>query len=117
MCVDAENTENNFNDENELGDTDKEEMVIHKRVHVIKRDEGWAIKKEGASRATRIYKSKREAVEGAREFKKSGYDVVIHNEDGSIQRWEKSKKKKTLPTPSYKKAYENAFGKKSSNRY
>ncbi|MCK4736780.1 MAG: DUF2188 domain-containing protein [Methanophagales archaeon] len=95
MCVDVEgeNTENNFKDENELGDTNKEEMVIHKRVHIIKRDEGWAIKKEGASRAIRIYESKREAVEEARIFKKRGYDLVIHSEDGSVQRWEKSQKR------------------------
>ena len=87
------NTESSFKDANELEDTDKKEMVIPKRVHVIKRGEGWGILKEGASRVSRIYKSKRGAVEGARRFKKIGYDLVIHTEDGSIQRWEKSKKR------------------------
>lgn len=92
MEIEEDNIENSFKDANEVEDTDREEMVT-KRVHVIKRDEGWAIKKEGASRATRIYKSKAEAVEKAQKFKKSGYDLVIHNKDGSIQRWEKSKKR------------------------
>lgn len=97
MCVDVEgvNTENSFKDDNEIEDTDKEEMVIHKRVHVIKRGEGWGILKEGASRVSRIYRSKREAVEGAQIFKKRGYDLLIHYEDGSIQKWEKSQKKPT----------------------
>ena len=92
MEIEEDNIENSFKDANEVEDTDKEEMVT-KRVHVIKRGEGWGILKEGASRVSRIYKSKRGAVEGARRFKKIGYDLVIHNEDGSIQRWEKSKKR------------------------
>ena len=117
MCVDVEgvNTENSFKDDNEIEDTDKEEMVIHKRVHVIKRGEGWSILKEGASRATRIYKTKREAVEGARIFKKRGYDLIIHKEDGLIQKWEKPQKehsykvitkgKKTVIRPSKKRSF------------
>lgn len=106
------NTENNFKDGGEVEDTDKEEMVIQKRVHVIKIGEEWGIVKDGSNRAIRTFKSKREAIEGARIFKKRGYDLLIYNEDGSIQKREKSQKKKTLPTPAYKKAYKNAFGKK-----
>ncbi len=101
METEQENIENSFKNGNEVVDTDKEEvlMVIHKRIHVIKRGEGWAIKKEGASRATRIYKNKREAVEEGREFREMGYDLAIHKKDGSIQRWEKAKKKRTIKTP------------------
>lgn len=62
------------------------------RAHVVKRESGWAVKKEGAQRADRVYKTKEEAVKGAQKFKKSGSDVVIHKKDGSIQKWEKSKK-------------------------
>lgn len=64
-----------------------------KRTHVVKRDSGWAVKKEGAQRASKIHKTKDEAVKDARRNKKSGSDVVIHKKDGSIQKWEKSKKK------------------------
>ena len=63
-----------------------------KRVHVISRQDGWAVKKEGNSRATKIYTDKEEAVQDASKLKKDGCDVVIHKKDGSIQKWEKAKK-------------------------
>ncbi len=64
-----------------------------KRTHVVKRDSGWAVKKEGAKRASKVYTTKEEAVKGAQIDKKSGRDLVIHKKDGSIQKWEKSKKR------------------------
>ncbi len=59
-----------------------------RRVHVIKRKDRWAVRKHGASRASKIYHSKEEAVRGAQKLKGKGYDLVIHKKDGSIQRWE-----------------------------
>ena len=94
MCNEVENTENSFMDVNEVVGTDGEEMVT-KRVHVMKRGTGWAIKKQGASRASRVYDSKQEAIEAGRRFKRLGYDLVIHKKDGSIQRLEKSQKEPT----------------------
>lgn len=67
-------------------------MIATKRVHVISRDSGWAVKKEGASRASRVYESKEKAVESAKKLQKSGHDVIVHKRDGSIQRWEKPDK-------------------------
>ena len=64
-----------------------------KRTHVVKRDSGWAVKKEGAKRATKVYTTKEQAVKGAEKSRKSGRDVVVHKKDGSIQTWKKSKKK------------------------
>ncbi len=64
-----------------------------KRTHVVKRDSGWAVKKEGAQRATKVYTTKEQAVKGAEKSRKAGSDVVIHKKDGSIQQWKKSKKK------------------------
>jgi uncharacterized protein YdaT len=61
-------------------------------IHVIKRQGSWAVKKHGASRASRIYDSKEEAIQGARELRDSDFDLVIHKSDGSIQRWERSAK-------------------------
>lgn len=62
------------------------------RVHVISRTSGWAIKREGSNRATKIYDRKDTAVRGATEIaKQSGSDVVIHKRDGSIQEWKKIK--------------------------
>ena len=63
-----------------------------KRVHIISRDDGWAVKKEGASRASRIYENKEAAIENAKRLQRTGHDVVVHKKDGSIQKWEKSKK-------------------------
>lgn len=65
------------------------------RVHVISRKDGWAVKREGLSKASRIYDSKPAAVTGARNLQirgKRGHDVVVHKRDGSIQKWEKSKR-------------------------
>lgn len=64
-----------------------------KRTHVVKRDSGWAVKKEGSYRATKIYDTKDQAVKGAQKEKLKGSDLVIHKSDGSIQKWEKSNKK------------------------
>lgn len=57
------------------------------RAHVIKRGLGWAVKKEGAKRATKVYTTKEKAVREAEKNRKSGSDVVIHKKDGSIQEW------------------------------
>lgn len=64
----------------------------NKRVHVISRKDGWAVKKEGNSRASRIYPNKKSAVYNAGRLKSKGHDVVVHKKDGSIQKWEKAKK-------------------------
>ena len=61
------------------------------RVHVIKRDTGWAVKSEGAAKAFRVYNRKDEAVSSARKMSK-GSDVIVHRKDGTIQKWNKSKK-------------------------
>jgi len=63
-----------------------------KRTHVVKRESGWAVKKEGAQRATKVYTTKEQAVRGTEKLLKSGSDIVIHKKDGSIQKWVKSKK-------------------------
>jgi len=66
----------------------------NKRVHVISRKDGWAIKKEDKTRASKIYNNKDSAISSARKLKEKGHDVIVHKKDGSIQNWEKSKKQK-----------------------
>ncbi len=61
-----------------------------KKVHVISRNGGWAVKSEGATRASKVYKTKDAAVSGAKKSSR-GRDVVIHKKDGSIEKWQKSK--------------------------
>lgn len=60
-------------------------------AHVMKRGEGWAIKKHGAGRAIKIYSRKAAAVKNALKLIPLGLDVVIHHKDGTIQKWEKAK--------------------------
>jgi hypothetical protein len=63
--------------------TTKESIKEKKRiVHVIRRADGWAVRKHGADRATKIYQNKKEAVRDAQKLKRNG----------SIQKWEESEK-------------------------
>jgi len=66
--------------------------TISKRAHVIKRDTGWAVKKEGNTKATKIYKTQDDAVKGAQYLRLKGHDVIIHESDGSIRDWQKKSK-------------------------
>jgi len=70
----------------------KSDKATSKRVHIISRKDGWAVKKEGTTKASKIYKKKDSAVNDAKKLKKSGHDVIIHKKDGTIQKWEKAKK-------------------------
>ncbi len=65
-----------------------------KRIHITSRDKGWAVKKEGLSKASKIYRNKESAINGARKLKTRGHDLVVHKRDGSIQKWEKAKKQR-----------------------
>lgn len=62
-----------------------------KRVHIIKRDNGWAVKKQGAQRATKIYTTKEDAKSGTKRLQREGHDIIIHKRDGSIEQWRKGK--------------------------
>lgn len=59
-----------------------------KRVHIISRhNEGWAVLKQGASRALKVYPTKEDAVIGSYRFLQLGYDLVIHRKDGSVEQY------------------------------
>lgn len=55
--------------------------------HVVPHDEGWAVEKEGSTRATSVHGTKSEAVTAGRERAKSGATgrLVLHRQDGTIQ--------------------------------
>lgn len=61
------------------------------RVHVISHKNGWAIKREGTNRATKIVHRKKAAVSTAKSIahKKPATDIVIHKKDGTIEKWVK----------------------------
>lgn len=59
------------------------------RIHIIKREAGWAVKGQGHSRASKIYETQSSAVEAANRFKERGHDVIVHRKDGTIKEWRK----------------------------
>ncbi len=62
-----------------------------KRVHIISRiDGGWAVLKQGASRALKVYPTRDDALIGSHRFLQLGYDLVIHRKDGSVEQYKKA---------------------------
>lgn len=57
-----------------------------KNIHVVPHPEGWAVKREGAERASRVFDTKKEAEEFAREkARQDGVEFISHRKDGTIQ--------------------------------
>ncbi len=53
---------------------------------VSKRSDGWAHKREGASRAAKVYPTQREAADAARDAaKRGGGELFIKGRDGKIR--------------------------------
>lgn len=61
------------------------------RTHIIKRENGWAVKKEGASKASRVFDTKELALKSVKNSTYAGTDIVIHRSDGSVEKWQKAK--------------------------
>lgn len=55
------------------------------RVHVVPSKDGWAVKKEGAKRASSVQATKASAVKAATGIK-SADRVIVHRKDGTIQK-------------------------------
>lgn len=60
------------------------------RVHVVPSKDGWAVKKEGAKRASVVTSTKDGAVKAANNIK-TAVRVVVHKKDGTIQKNTKKK--------------------------
>lgn len=60
-------------------------MSKKNNIHVVPRNDGWVVRKEGDSRACSIHTTQREAIKVGREIarNKSG-ELVIHRSDGRI---------------------------------
>jgi hypothetical protein len=58
----------------------------NKNVHVIPSESGWAVKKEGSSRASSVHGTKREAESAGRELARNQEtELIIHGRDGRIR--------------------------------
>lgn len=54
--------------------------------HVVPHDDGWAVKPEGADRASSVHTTQAEAIERAREIARNqGVELFIHGRDGRIR--------------------------------
>ena len=54
--------------------------------HVLPHGEGWAVKKGGATRASRVFETKKEAVDYGREVsRRQRSELVLHDREGSIR--------------------------------
>ena len=60
--------------------------MTRKNTHVVPREDGWAVRREGNERDTARTDTQREAIEIAREIeRRNGGEVVIHRENGQIR--------------------------------
>lgn len=59
---------------------------MSKRIHVVPHDDGWATRREGASRVGSIHGTQAEAQAAARvTAEREGGEVIIHRPDGRIR--------------------------------
>ncbi len=57
-----------------------------KNQHVVKHQEGWAVKGAGNSRATKVVKTQEQAIEAAKSIAKNqGSELFIHGRNGQIR--------------------------------
>jgi hypothetical protein len=55
-------------------------------IHVVARNEGWVVRKEGATRASSVHSTQRDAVDAARKIARhENGELVIHGRDGRIR--------------------------------
>lgn len=61
-------------------------MSNRNRHHVVPHQNGWAVRREGADRASAVTSTKDQAVERGREIaQREQGAIVIHRENGTIQ--------------------------------
>lgn len=61
-------------------------MSKKKDVHVVPREDGWAVRREGAQRDSSHHDTKADALESGRTTaRRDGVELVTHGKDGRIQ--------------------------------
>ncbi len=60
--------------------------MAKKDIHVVPHQDGWAVRKEGNDRASRVVDTQKEATQIARDqARREQVEVVIHRRDGRIR--------------------------------
>lgn len=61
-------------------------MSQGKDQHIVPHDDGWAVKSEGASKATQVFSTQKEAINRGRDIAKNQQsELFIHNRQGEIR--------------------------------
>lgn len=61
-------------------------MSKRKNQHVVPTKDGWAVKGAGATRATKVYRTQKEAIEAGRRIATNQRsELLIHGRDGRIR--------------------------------
>ncbi|NMW21429.1 MAG: DUF2188 domain-containing protein [Chlorobiaceae bacterium] len=59
--------------------------MIKNSRHVVPRQGGWAVKKSGASRASKVFDTQEDAITyGRSQAKKESGELYVHRKDGTI---------------------------------
>ena len=60
--------------------------MAKKDYHVVPRGEGWAVKREGADRASSLHETQRDAIQGGKRLAQvNKTELVIHRPNGQIR--------------------------------
>lgn len=61
-------------------------MSKSKDQHIVPHPEGWAVKAEGANKATQVFRTQQEAIERGRDIAiNQQSELLIHNREGQIR--------------------------------
>lgn len=60
--------------------------MAKKNQHVVPTEGGWAVKRAGSKRATKVFSTQREAIKAGRKIARGqGSELLIHGKDGRIR--------------------------------
>lgn len=60
--------------------------MSRKNVHVVPRSGGWAVRREGAERASTVTRTQQQAINAARRIARREHgELVVHGENGRIR--------------------------------
>ena len=60
--------------------------MVKKNEHIVKKKDGWAVRAAGSERSTKIFKTRVEAIDYAKELaKKHNVCMVVHDEEGKFE--------------------------------
>lgn len=61
-------------------------MAKGKNQHVVPRDDGWGVKSEGNSKASKVFPTQGAAIQAGRaQARKNASELIIHGKDGRIR--------------------------------